>query len=487
VVISSGAMGKLFTLVAVAAMTFGTSCAQLRPDPSPQSQKPKQPQPQPDPVRYVSTNGSDSNDGLSLDTAMADIYSAWNSLYPGGGTIYVLPGSPCGGPVANQGLWITGSASPATGWLGQMPVQVIGIGTTSYIPNSSEPATNVKCGGPDPSLAELRFSGTDRPMRLENLEFDGGYIGFIITGSTGLTFENVQWNIPFNNGSAGPTGEIGGSSFWLWFDHCTFQADNVATLDPPGPPVLGQVSGGGPGATVYYVKTTYVNARGETVGSGESSLAVLVGNVLTVTSPPVVLYTVGPTSTSGALAYNVYVSTSPGAETQQNASPIRVGTNWTEPGAGLVSGAPPPTSSTAKGGLKEQAVVFCAASCGNGTGASNPPPGLTFITNSELQSGSIFYNNRDFYSGGSLYVDTVTQEQGQDGLGVVTINHSRLNDGSFLNIVESDGAVHPYNYVLVQEESNTTDAPETVFAEQTAGMPVFIINGVIEVPTLSPQ
>jgi len=50
-----------------------------------------------------------------------------------------------------------------------------------------------------------------------------------------------------------------------------------------------------------------------------------------------------PGPMTGATAYNVYVSTTSGAEVLQNASPIGVSTNWTEPATGLVGvGLPTP-------------------------------------------------------------------------------------------------------------------------------------------------
>lgn len=119
----------------------------------------------------------------------------------------------------------------------------------------------------------------------------------------------------------------------LWF--------NVAVPGPQGPlagPVLTQSVSGALAATTYYAKVTYVYNTGlESGGSPETSLAVLVNNVLNVASPP---------AAPGVTGYNVYVSNTAGggsgAETKQNASPIAIGTPWVEPNTGLINTNPGP-------------------------------------------------------------------------------------------------------------------------------------------------
>ena len=115
-------------------------------------------------------------------------------------------------------------------------------------------------------------------------------------------------------------------------------AEPSAALTSPAAPTLGSTAGGTIAATTYYVKTTYVGPTGETLPSAESSLAVALNNLLTVTSPA---------TQTGATGYNVYVSTATGTETKQNgATPIAIGTGWTEPTSGLVSGSALPASNT---------------------------------------------------------------------------------------------------------------------------------------------
>lgn len=106
----------------------------------------------------------------------------------------------------------------------------------------------------------------------------------------------------------------------------------------PAAPTLGSTSGGGFGQTNYYVVVTYITGAGETLPSGEVEQVVLASNLLTVTSP---------IAQTGATSYNVYGSTSPGAETLQNSSPIMLGTGWTEPSSGLVAGRGVPLAAIA--------------------------------------------------------------------------------------------------------------------------------------------
>jgi len=110
----------------------------------------------------------------------------------------------------------------------------------------------------------------------------------------------------------------------------------VAVANPTAAPGLSQVSGGSLPQTTYFVEFTYVNATGETLPGAESSLLVNADNLLVVASPA---------AAAGATGWNVYVSTSTGTETLQ-ASDIAIGTSWTEPVSGLITGVVVPTVNT---------------------------------------------------------------------------------------------------------------------------------------------
>ncbi|MHB8303360.1 MAG: DUF2460 domain-containing protein [Acidobacteriaceae bacterium] len=172
----------------------------------------------------------------------------------------------------------------------------------------------------------------------------------------------------------------------------------------PTAPVLSAVVSGALAAATYYGKVTYVDPFGETLPSAETSLAIAADSVPSVASPAasgdatgynVYLSTATGTETlqnstpiaigtawtapatgliagaalpsastaygllsvaspdnpaaeiEGATGYNVYAGTSSGAETLQNATPIALGTAWTEPTTGLTTtGAGAPTVNT---------------------------------------------------------------------------------------------------------------------------------------------
>ncbi len=105
-----------------------------------------------------------------------------------------------------------------------------------------------------------------------------------------------------------------------------------APLASPSAPALSQVSGGSLAARTNYVKITYLSANGETLGSTEASLAISANHLLKVASP---------SAETGARSWNVYVSVSTGTETLQ--ANVAIGTAWTEPTGGLVSGAALPS------------------------------------------------------------------------------------------------------------------------------------------------
>ncbi|MGC8518463.1 MAG: DUF2460 domain-containing protein [Steroidobacteraceae bacterium] len=125
-----------------------------------------------------------------------------------------------------------------------------------------------------------------------------------------------------------------------------YSINSGALTAPNVAPTLSQVNGGTSAATTYYVKTTYANpgGDGETTVSIEASLAVSADYLLNVASPP---------PQSGAYYYNVYVGTTSGGETLQ--ATVAVGTAWTMPTSGLVSGRAMPSANTTGWALNNSA------------------------------------------------------------------------------------------------------------------------------------
>jgi hypothetical protein len=107
----------------------------------------------------------------------------------------------------------------------------------------------------------------------------------------------------------------------------------AGTAPPVAAPGLSKVVGGALAAATCFVRTTYVTASGETAASLEASLSVPASNLLVVASPPADVAAL-------AIGWNVYASTTAGAETLQNGTtPITMGAAWTEPTSGLIAGA----------------------------------------------------------------------------------------------------------------------------------------------------
>lgn len=105
----------------------------------------------------------------------------------------------------------------------------------------------------------------------------------------------------------------------------------------PFAPTTGVSTSGSKGARTYYVTITYVTANGQSVASEQATRAINANDILTVTSP---------VALPGATHWNVYHHTVSGALKLQNASPIAIGTNYTETTGSLNDGAAPPTTHT---------------------------------------------------------------------------------------------------------------------------------------------
>jgi hypothetical protein len=127
----------------------------------------------------------------------------------------------------------------------------------------------------------------------------------------------------------------------------TFNATGGDTLDqsflpPPASPSFAVMAVGSLPINTYYLELTFVNQYGETLPSAEAQVTVTVNNSEIIVQPPV------PPSAAPAdeaIGYNVYVSTSSGTETLQNATPVSLGAPFTE--SALVAGRAVPASNTA--------------------------------------------------------------------------------------------------------------------------------------------
>jgi hypothetical protein len=138
--------------------------------------------------------------------------------------------------------------------------------------------------------------------------------------------------------------------------------------DAPGPSVAPTLAISTPSSGVNlwqrqeFAVTTYVSALGESLASPEANTsqfnagAGLSGaELLTVDSPP---------SAGGVTGWNCYIGTSPGEEYLQNATPIPIGTNYTEPTTGPIQGSPPPILAT--NGYFSQGIIWFTSGANEG-------------------------------------------------------------------------------------------------------------------------
>lgn len=132
-----------------------------------------------------------------------------------------------------------------------------------------------------------------------------------------------------------------------------FHSSPVTTAAAPAS-TTGETRGGALSDRTYYIKTAYAEAcppghagcnNGYVRGAvgAEASRTVSAGSLLTVTTATnPCIGNFAQTQCNAGLFFDVYVSTQSGSGwTLQNASPVPIGSVWTEPDSGLVSGSAP--------------------------------------------------------------------------------------------------------------------------------------------------
>lgn len=226
-----------------------------------------------DAVRYVSSHGSDRNDGLSWGTAKASIMAAYDSLaslaHPGGTIEVCSSGQNVPVDSGGHGLWIMGPAdphyaSPPAGWRKQMSVLIKGVCEQT--------------GGLDHVTWRIGYGlwlssidGTNGlQIIIENLDFRYGQyrLGFdsngnqtstsgVFTQNNGVVLKNDAFAMCNGNctSTTGPDLWIGGGdTYGVWIDHTSVQGNHLATpgTDPWAAIDVhaGSTTGGDSGATI---------------------------------------------------------------------------------------------------------------------------------------------------------------------------------------------------------------------------------------------
>ena len=281
----------------------------LRPAPEPRilapsrgssSANPPAQEPSPgQPIQYVSYTGDDNNDGLSWGSAKATIMAAYDALPEDGGAIYIMAGPggdatpipPTG--TTGQGIWIMGAsdpnyASPPPGWRRFKPnVDFIGVGGTSAQQNAHEGGQVEISAGVSRNQPCIWLSALGGPLLFQNLKCEYPGRAIVVgeasnnlrdgTGNvSGVTFDNVAGAIAGIAGN-GPTVDITGGSFWLYFNDCVFSGNYQApsVLDDQHAAML--IDGNGnSGSNLIFVTNLNTNGGGIKFvpGSGTASLSV---------------------------------------------------------------------------------------------------------------------------------------------------------------------------------------------------------------------
>jgi hypothetical protein len=262
------------------------------------------------PPLYVSSTGSDSNDGLSWGTAMLTVYHALCSLVNGNcstftagtGTIRIAGGAAIGGTVTGQGIWVMGSldpnySSPPSGWLKWNGPVTFSCDATEYAvdnaPSGSCGLHQTSAGANQPTVW---LSGQMEQYTFDHISIlDYPYIcirlGVDSNGNraNGLgtapynVFDHFGCQVSTSSGSAGPSVDIGAGTFQDWFIYSSFVGNSAATggLTADGhAAVVVNPSTGGSSGLLYFINDV-MNSGGIKYTPGSSANELTVTNLTT--------------------------------------------------------------------------------------------------------------------------------------------------------------------------------------------------------------
>lgn len=216
-------------------------------------------------VEYVSSRGSDSNDGLTWGTAKLTVYAALEAL-PGGATSPPTAGSGVveiagtvsyGGPASNGGLWLFGSGDPnfsagLSGWLGYTGQTSKSLTIDCAAPNGTPDDGHISVcneywGAHTDNVHPGFWLSAISSVNIRGIAFNGSQTNKIAidsnnsrtdaAGTDGITLENFAvTSLQCSVGTAsGPALDIGTNSFWIYmrngnFSGCRFERWTVSTL-----------------------------------------------------------------------------------------------------------------------------------------------------------------------------------------------------------------------------------------------------------------
>jgi len=385
-----------------------------------------------DALRYVSTAGNDSNDGLSWGSAKLTVYGACISL-PGGsaspptcgaGTIY-FSDSASANPTAGAGVWLMAAsdpnyASPPTGWLRKGgAISIIGVPKGTYGPNAHLGRAFLAGGSnADRNHPAIWLSGSQSPAYFANVEM--AYPGRAVVigecstnvrtgtcGVSGASFDNVGAIISAT-ALQGPVWDITGGSFWIFMRDCGAQGN---ALNAAGGYTDNNAAGvlldgtGNTGQSEIYIDRLNLAQGGINVIPGTNSNTLYISNIIeegdfTHQIPPAVWFTSFPSSlmayvegaeiadagsyttpavqNDGSYGYGLFVTNVFGQNKNVQGSMV-VGAQY--------SGNSPTTSPLREG----QVGFFGGRVVGNSDMARRSfAPAVARFTNLAIQSGNVF-------------------------------------------------------------------------------------------------
>ncbi|HEV2305494.1 MAG TPA: hypothetical protein VGR93_08245, partial [Candidatus Acidoferrales bacterium] len=285
--------------------------------------------------------------GLSLPAAAGAVpyftggWTNGNCLQAGGSIgLITVTNAACGtGGAAN--IDINGSAVSSPNFNGTAPAPDSGYTLATWKVSGSNVSVEVPTGGggggsPGGSATQIQYRASPSTF--------GGIAGSTVTTHGGVaiapTGDTPALQLAPNAGTISDPLQV-------------FSTNAVAV---PSAPSTGQTSGGLLSARTDYVKIVYVDFRGvATTPSSEVSQSISASNLLTVSSP---------SASNGAAGWLPAISSASGAETliavtSANCTPATgmpesanaicaIGANYTEPGAGFVSGSSLPGSNASE-------------------------------------------------------------------------------------------------------------------------------------------
>jgi hypothetical protein len=172
-------------------------------------------------------------------------------------------------------------------------------------------------------------------------------LNYSSTAYSSFTIQSIVLTFTDTANSANSFVASFGPSTIAWLNGASTTPTSISTfLAAPSAPTFGKVSNGTGTTTNDYVVLTYVNARGETTQSPNSSQTLLTGQSVIVNSPA---------AEGNATGYNVYAAQSTATSytgpyyLQNTTGPIAIGTTYTLGPTVAASGTQPPSSNTTAG------------------------------------------------------------------------------------------------------------------------------------------